>query len=107
MPLHIPPTSHSILQSDASDEFWDALLLEKISDTFHYCAHASCQFFDSEKHYHISIKEILAVKYAIKKFEFHLIGHHFTIQMGNSSFPKILEFKNKMIPDPQLLRLKD
>ncbi|MCI06643.1 polyprotein-like, partial [Trifolium medium] len=27
--------------------------------------------------------------------------------MDNSSFPKILEFKNKMPPDPQALRLKD
>ena len=27
--------------------------------------------------------------------------------MDNSSFPKILEFKNKMPPDPQILRLKD
>ena len=27
--------------------------------------------------------------------------------MDNSSFPKILEFKNKMPPDPQTLRLKD
>jgi len=27
--------------------------------------------------------------------------------MDNSSFPKILGFKNKMPPDPQILRLKD
>ena len=27
--------------------------------------------------------------------------------MDNSSFPNILEFKNKMPPDPQILRLKD
>jgi len=27
--------------------------------------------------------------------------------MDNSSFPKSLEFKNKMSPDPQILRLKD
>jgi hypothetical protein len=36
-----------------------------------------------------------------------LIGHHFKVQMDNYSFHKILEFKNKMIPEPQLLRLKD
>ena len=107
LPLHIPSTGHRILQTDSSDEFWGALLLEKIHTTLHYCGHASGQFSDPEKHYHISIKEILSVKYAIKKFEFHLIGHQFTIQMDNSSFPKILEFRNKMIPEPQLLRLKD
>jgi len=27
--------------------------------------------------------------------------------MDNLSFPKILEFKNKIPPDPQILRLKD
>jgi hypothetical protein len=27
--------------------------------------------------------------------------------MDNSSFPKILDLKNKMIPNPQLLQLKD
>jgi hypothetical protein len=107
IPLHIPSTGHRILQTDASDEFWGAILLEKLNNIVHYYCHASGQFSDSEKHYHISIKETLAVKYAIKKFEFHLIDHQFTIQMDNYSFPKILNFKSKMIPEPQLLRLKD
>ncbi|KAL0355777.1 UNVERIFIED_CONTAM: polyprotein [Sesamum radiatum] len=61
---------------------------------------------DSEKHYHAVYKEILAIKYGIKKFEFHLIGHHFTILMDNTSFPKIMDLKNKGVPEP-LLRLKD
>ncbi|KAL0295483.1 UNVERIFIED_CONTAM: polyprotein [Sesamum radiatum] len=52
-------------------------------------------------------KEILAIKYGIKKFEFHLIGHHFTIMMDNTSFPRIMDLKNKGVPEPQLLRLKD
>ncbi|KAK4384407.1 polyprotein [Sesamum angolense] len=65
------------------------------------------QFKDSEKHYHAVYKEILAIKYGIKKFEFHLIGHHFTIMMDNTSFPKIMDLKNKGVPEPQLLRLKD
>lgn len=43
----------------------------------------------------------------IQKFDFHLRGYRFEVQMTNSSFPKILEFKNKMQPDPQTLRLKD
>ncbi|RDX86622.1 hypothetical protein CR513_32028, partial [Mucuna pruriens] len=41
------------------------------------------------------------------KFDFHLRSFRFEVQMDNSSFPKILEFKNKMPPDPQILRLKD
>ncbi|KAL0386398.1 UNVERIFIED_CONTAM: polyprotein [Sesamum latifolium] len=67
----------------------------------------SGQFKDSEKHYHAVYKEILAIKNGIKKFEFHLIGHHFTILMDNTSFPKIMDLKNKGVPEPQLLRLKD
>ncbi|KAL0307709.1 UNVERIFIED_CONTAM: polyprotein [Sesamum calycinum] len=54
-----------------------------------------------------SLQEILAIKYGIKKFEFHLIGHHFTIMMDNTSFPRIMDLKNKGVPEPQLLRLKD
>ena len=52
------------------------------------------------------MQRILAVKYGIKKFEFHLISHNFLIKMDNSSFPKILDFKNKLLPDKQLLSLK-
>ncbi|KAH9801811.1 hypothetical protein KPL71_001168 [Citrus sinensis] len=92
--------------TDASDDFWSAILLEKIGDSESYCAHESGQFKDSEKNYHMIYKEILAVKYGIKKFEFHLISHNFLIGMDNSSFPKIFDFKNKLLPDKQLLNLK-
>jgi hypothetical protein len=66
LPLHIPSTGHRILQTNAGDEFWGAVLLEKLNNTLHYCGHASGQFFESVKHYHISIKETFAVKFAIK-----------------------------------------
>ena len=72
----------------------------------HFCAYASGQFKDSEKKYHVIYKEILAVKSGIKKFEFHLISHKFLINMDNSSFPRIFDFKNKLLPDKQLLNLK-
>ncbi|KAH9671265.1 hypothetical protein KPL70_017296 [Citrus sinensis] len=98
-PLKIPTTGQRILQKDASDDFWSAILLEKIGDSESYCAHASGQFKDSEKNYHVIYKEILAVKYGIKKFEFHLISHNFLIRIDNSFFPKIFDFKNKLLPD--------
>ncbi|KAL0439853.1 UNVERIFIED_CONTAM: polyprotein [Sesamum latifolium] len=107
IPLKIPSTSHRILQTDASNEFWGAILIEEENGKKHFCGHASGQFKDSEKHYHAVYKEILAIKYGINKFEFHLIGHHFTILMDNTSFPKIMDLKNKGVPEPQLLRLKD
>ena len=90
-------------QTDASDDYWSAILLEEINGVRHFCAHASEQFKDSEKNYHVIYKEILAVKYGIKKFKFHLISHKFLI----SSFPRIFDFKNKLLPDKQLLSLKN
>ncbi|KAH9724634.1 hypothetical protein KPL70_007559 [Citrus sinensis] len=88
------------LKTDASNDYWSAILLEAINGLRHFCAHASGQFKDS------IYKEILAVKYGIKKFEFHLISHKFLINMDNSSFPRIFDFKNKLPLDKQLLSLK-
>ncbi|KAH9769556.1 hypothetical protein KPL71_012047 [Citrus sinensis] len=105
-PLRIPTTGQRILQTDASGNYWSAILLEKIDSWDHFCAYASGQFKDSKKNYHVIYKEILAVKYGIKKFEFHLISHKFLINMDNSSFPRIFDFKNKLLPDKQLLNLK-
>jgi len=105
-PLRIPTNGHRIIQTDASDDYWSAILLEEINGVRHFCAHASGQFKDSVKNYHVIYKEILAVKYGIKKFEFHLISHTFLINMDNSSFPRIFDFKNKLLPDKQLLNLK-
>ena len=96
-PLKIPTTGQRILQTDASDEYWSAIVLEKSGETETYCAHASGQFKDAKKNYHVIYKEILAVKYGIKKFEFHLISHNFLIKMDNSSFPKILDFKKSYL----------
>ena len=47
--LRIPTTSQRILQTDASDDFWSAILVEKTGDLESYCALASGQFKDSEK----------------------------------------------------------
>ncbi|KAK9186437.1 hypothetical protein WN944_020772 [Citrus x changshan-huyou] len=105
-PLRIPTNGHRIIQTDANDDYWSAILLEEINGVRHFCAHASGQFKDSEKNYHVIYKEILAIKYGIKKFKFHLISHTFLINMDNSFFPRIFDFKNKLLPDKQLLNLK-
>ncbi|GJV96253.1 hypothetical protein Tco_1547830 [Tanacetum coccineum] len=44
------------------------------------------------------------VKRGIEKFQFHLIGHEFQVEMDMSSFPRMLQFKRKMLPHAQLLR---
>ena len=103
-PLQIPSTGKRILQTDASDSHWSAILLEEVNGTRHVCGYKSGQFKPSEEHYHSTFKEILAVRRGIEKFEFHLIGHKFLVEMDMSAFPRMLEFKQKMIPDPQRLR---
>ncbi|KAH9649380.1 hypothetical protein KPL70_025958 [Citrus sinensis] len=92
-PLKLITDGKRILQTDASDDSWGAILLEDINGKEHFIAYASGQFSDTQKHYHSVFKEILAVKNGIKKFEYHLIGHHFLIRMDSSAFPNILNFK--------------
>ncbi|KAH9697986.1 hypothetical protein KPL71_023827 [Citrus sinensis] len=106
-PLKLITDGKRILQTYASDESWGAILLEELKGKENVIAYASGQFSDTQKHYHSVFKEILAIKNGIKKFEYHLIGHHFLIRMDNSAFPNILNFKGKTVPEKMLLRLKD
>lgn len=61
-------------------------------------------FLEVERRYHSTFKEILAVNRGIEKFQFHLIGHKFLVEIDMSTFSKILSFKQKQIPNSQLLR---
>ncbi|KAH9671210.1 hypothetical protein KPL70_017273 [Citrus sinensis] len=104
--LKIMTDGKRILQTDASDTSWGALLLEQIDKKEYLIGHASGHFSPAQQHYHTIYKEILAVKNGIKKFEY-LLGHRFLIRLDNSSFPKVLQFKGKTIPNSQLLRLQE
>ncbi|KAH9792729.1 hypothetical protein KPL71_004251 [Citrus sinensis] len=106
-PLKLITDGKRILQTDASDESWGAILLEEINGKENFIAYASGHFSDIQKHYHSVFKEILAVENGIKKFEYHLIGHHFLIRMDSSAFPNIFHFKGKIVPEKMLLKLKD
>ncbi|KAE8719974.1 hypothetical protein F3Y22_tig00109923pilonHSYRG00045 [Hibiscus syriacus] len=103
-PLQIPSDGKMILQTDASDKYWGAVQLEEKDQKRYVCGYKSGRFSDAEIHYHSTFKEILVVKKGITKFEFHLIGYHFLVEMDMSSFPQMLKFKQKVIPNPQLLR---
>jgi len=105
--LVIPSTGQRILQTDASDKYWNVVLPEDKNGHRHICGYKNGSFKESETHHHSTFKEILAVKYGIQKFEFHLTAYHFTVVMDCSSFLKILQFKRKMLPHPQLLRLAE
>jgi len=78
-------------------------LFEEIDGKRHLRAYKSGKFFQAEMHYHSIFKEILAVTNEIKKFEFHLIGHHFMVEMDMASFPQMTKFKQQ-IAHSQLLR---
>ncbi|KAK9232921.1 hypothetical protein WN943_023169 [Citrus x changshan-huyou] len=106
-PLKLITDGKQILQTYASDESWGAILLEECNGKEHFIAYASGQFSNAQKHYHTVYKEILAMKNGIKKFEFHLIGHRFLIRLDNSVFPNSLTFKQKVVPEKTLLRLKE
>ncbi|KAH9780736.1 hypothetical protein KPL71_008195 [Citrus sinensis] len=93
-PLKLITDGKRILQTDASDESWGAILLEEINGKENFIAYASGHFSDTQNHYHSVFKEILAVKNDIKKFEYHLIGQHFLIRMDSSAFPNIFHFKD-------------
>lgn len=83
---------------------WGAILIEEKEGKIYIYGYKSGRFSNAEMHYHSTFKEVLAVKKSISKFDFHLIGYHFLIEMDMSSFPKILMFKQKDGPHPQLLR---
>ncbi|KAL2531113.1 Uncharacterized protein Adt_04464 [Abeliophyllum distichum] len=91
--LSIPTDGKRILQTNASDLYWAAVLLEEKNDKRSICGYKSGSFSEAEKHYHSTFKEILAVKRRIEKFQFHLIGYHFFIEMDMSAFPKMMNFK--------------
>ncbi|KAJ9544619.1 hypothetical protein OSB04_024326 [Centaurea solstitialis] len=91
-PLKIPTTTDKqILQIDASDEYWVAVLLVLDDHNVKKVrGYKSGTFKPSEQHYHSTFKKILAVKRGIENFQFHLIGHDFQIEMDMSFFPKML-----------------
>lgn len=72
-PLQIPSDGKRILQTDASDKYWGAVLFEENYGKRQLCGYKSGRFSNAEMHYHSTFKEILAVKKGISKFEFHLI----------------------------------
>lgn len=73
--LKILGNGKRILQTDVSDHYWGAVLIEEKGGIKYYCGHACGQFKEAGKHYHTTYKEALAVKLGIQKFDFHLRGY--------------------------------
>ncbi|MBA0560999.1 hypothetical protein Golob_017860, partial [Gossypium lobatum] len=60
--LRIPYDGKRILQIDASDKDWGAILFEELERKRHICGFKNGRFTNAELHYHSTLKEILAVK---------------------------------------------
>ena len=79
----VKPDFPFILQTDASDEGLGAVLLQARTDNpaevapVHY---ASRRLRPAERNYSVIEREALAVYWAIKKFEVHLYGRHFSLR---------------------------
>jgi hypothetical protein len=80
--LYLPDmTLHLILETDASNDTWAAVLLQKNGPKLEeVCIYTSGCFSDTESRYPSSHKEILAVKNGIKKFRLFLKPVHFIVR---------------------------
>ena len=79
----VKPDFPFILQTDASDQGLGAVLLQARSDNPTEVApvkYASRRLRPAERNYSVIEREALAVYWAIKKFEVHLYGRHFTLR---------------------------
>ncbi|WMV29548.1 hypothetical protein MTR67_022933 [Solanum verrucosum] len=97
--LHIPPDGLNILQTDASNAYWSAILLEEKDGQRKICGYTSGRIKDAKQHYYSMFKQILAVQNGIKKFNFFLIHIEFLIEMDMRAFPKMIQIP-KDHPEP-------
>jgi hypothetical protein len=103
--LYLPDmTLQLILETDASNDTWAAVLLQKNGPKLEeVCIYTSGCFSDTESRYPSSHKEILAVKNGIKKFRLFLKPVHFVVRTdlkhmkGMLSNQRLLEQGNNRI----------
>ena len=69
-PLKIPSMGKRIIQTDVSDKFWGAVLLEEENGKRQICGYKSGAFKSRETHYHSTYNKILAVKRGIENSNF-------------------------------------
>ena len=78
---------YMILETDASNDHWGAVLKARDKDNVEQiCRYTSGAFQGSELNYHSQEKETLAVKKGIKKFAIYLITKEFTVRTDNKNF---------------------
>ena len=93
--LKLPGNGFLILQTDASDNFWAAILFERKVDMGEeiLCAYASGEFLVHQKNYFPAEKETLAIFNGIQKFELYLAPAKFLIRTNSMNFKYFLSAK--------------
>ena len=89
-----------VLQTDASDKFWAAILKTDLNEI---CKYASGTFKPAEINYPTHEKELLAIIRGVSKFSLFLLQKPFVIQTDNTNV--LAHVKNKLGREPQHQRL--
>lgn len=85
-----------ILETDASDKAWGAVLLEKEDNKENICSYASGSFHGATLNYPSSHKEILTEKKVVKHFKLYLKPVRFIIKTYLKIMPGIFKNENLM-----------
>ena len=94
--LRLPDiTKTFVIRSDASQNCIGAVLLQYWSDVPHPVAYAGRKLNKSELNYSVIEKECLSLVFAIKKFEYYLIGKHFIVECDHRPLSYLEHFKGK------------
>ena len=89
-----------IVQTDASDLYWSALLKTDLNEI---CRYTSGTFNNAEVNYSTNEKELLAVVKGINKFKMFLLPKEFIVQTDNTQLNGLVN--NKLPNSPQHRRL--
>ena len=90
---HPTEDDQMIIETDASGEFWGAVLKARPKKSLdeYLCKYTSGSFQAAELNYHSNEKETLAVKKAIKKFSIYVIHQEFIVRTDNTYFTYFLK----------------
>ena len=93
------------MQTDASDDFWSAVLLELVDiGQEELCGYASGEFNSHQKNYFTAEKETLAIFNGIQRFELYLAPRRFLIRTDSKNFQYFLKAKlNRQMARGRLL----
>ena len=94
MILKLPDiTKPFVVRSDASQYSIGASLLQYVNEFPHPVAYAGRKLSSSERHYSVIERECLGLIFAIKKFEYFLVGKPFIVECDHRPLSYLENFK--------------